>query len=274
MSKYNGDKNDVTLAKIAQKKLNNEKLAMVTCYDSSFAILVDKSPVDIVLVGDSLGNVMLGLSDTTKVTMEHMIHHTKCVSAVLTKPFLCADMPFMSYQISVSQGVENAARLVQEGGAQAVKLEGGAAIVPQVKAITEAGIPVFGHLGLTPQSIHSMSGYKVQGRGAEAETKMIEDAQALERAGASVIILELIPAPLAARVTESISIPTIGIGAGSDTDGQVLVLQDLLGFDHDFTPKFLKRYANIESVVTEALNSYVSDVKSSSFPAGEHSFTK
>ncbi len=273
MSKYHLRGEAKTLHDIVEAK-GSRKLSVVTCYDSAFARLIDRTPIDMVLVGDSLGNVMMGYDDTVKVTLDDMIHHTACVSRVLQRPFLISDMPFFSYKVSTTQALESAARLVQEGGAQAVKLEGGREISESVQAITEAGIPVMGHLGLTPQSVHALGGYKVQGRGKQAESRMIEDAKALERAGAFAIVLELIPTELAEKVSSELTIPTIGIGAGPGCDGQVLVLQDLLGFDDSFCPKFLKKYAQIGEMTVAALCEFDKEVKDKSFPASEHGFSE
>ncbi len=256
---------------LQKRKHDGQKISMITCYDAAFAALIEQSTIDMVLVGDSLGNVILGLKDTIPVTMEHMLHHTAAVSRGLKRAMLVADMPFLSYNISVEQALRNAGRLVQKGGAHAVKLEGGAAILPQVKAIVAAGIPVVGHLGLTPQSIHTLGGYRVQGRGEQGK-ELLEAAKGLAEAGACALVLELVPQPLAAEVTRELSIPTIGIGAGPDTDGQVLVLHDLLGFNSEFTPKFLKRYANLGESVLKAVKQYDSEVKSGQFPGPEHSF--
>ncbi len=273
MSGYLQTKKKVTVNTLKSRKSEGKRLSMVTCYDASFAQLINKTDIDMVLVGDSLANVMMGLEDTVSVKMEHMIHHTKCVSSKLKHPFLIADMPFMSYNISLEQAMTNAASLMQEGRANAVKLEGGIEICPQVKAIVDAGIPVVGHLGLTPQSINTMGGYKVQGRGEEERRKLLDDAKALEKAGACALVLEVVPKDLAKEVSELIGIPTIGIGAGSDCDGQVLVLQDLLGFDDSFTPKFLKRYANLGEIITKALTDYDNDVKENSFPSDKHTYS-
>ena len=272
MSKYAGAKGAVTLETIRQRKEAGEKIVMVTCYDAAFARIVDRTEVDIVLVGDSLGNVMMGLDDTVGVTVDHMIHHSACVSRVLRKPFLAVDMPFGSYQVSPQQALENALRLMQEGGAQAVKVEGGREIIHQVEALTAAGVPVIGHLGLTPQKIHALSGYKVQGRSDAASREMLDDALALEQAGVFCLVLELIPTALAASISQALTVPTIGIGAGSGTGGQVLVLQDLLGFDDGFKPRFLKHYANIGDTVADALNEYSREVKQGLYPDAEHSF--
>lgn len=271
MSKYT-QKGSVTVSRIVAAKAEQRKLSVVTCYDSSFARLIDQTSIDIVLVGDSLGNVMLGFDNTIPVTVDHMVHHTAAVGRVLTRPFLCADMPFMSYSVSVEQALANAARLMQEGLAQGVKVEGGRTIAPQVAAIVQAGIPVMGHLGLTPQSLHAMGGHRVQGRGEEAAKALIADAKALEAAGVFAIVLEMIPLELAAKVTREVGIPTIGIGAGPHCDGQVLVLHDILGLDEGFNPKFLKKYAHLGKTVREALNAFDVDVKGGVFPSAEQSF--
>ena len=226
-------------------KQKNERLTMLTAYDYSTAKLIDASGIDSVLVGDSLGMVMLGYEDTLSVTMEDMIHHTKAVARGVKDALVVSDLPFMSYQTSVYDAVTNAGRLIKEGRAQAVKLEGGLEVCPQIKAIVEASIPVMAHLGLTPQSVNAFGGFKVQGKDEEAARSLIEQAKAVEAAGAFAVVLECIPAKLAELITKSISIPTIGIGAGNGCDGQVLVYQDMLGLYSDFTPKFVKRYAEI-----------------------------
>ncbi len=272
MSRYTQNKLAMTVPRIQDRKSRQEKITMVTCYDAAFARLVELSGMDMVLVGDSVGNVMLGYDDTTRVTMDQMVHHTAAVSRVLKTPLLVADMPFLSYQTSVDDAVRNAGRLVQEGGAQAVKLEGGRRWVSHIEAIVAAGIPVMGHLGLTPQSVHVLGGYRVQGRDGDAQKRLMEDARALQDAGCFSLVMELVPAALAERVTKSLQIPTIGIGAGAATDGQVLVLQDLLGFDPEFRPKFLKTYADLGTVVTSALQRYAEDVRSGQFPGPEHQF--
>jgi len=271
MSKYT-QKAAITVSQIVAAKAKGQKVSVVTCYDSAFARLVDQTDVDIVLVGDSLGNVMLGHDNTIPVTMDDMLHHARAVARVLTRPFLCVDMPFLSYHLSVQQALTNAGRLIQEGGAQGVKVEGGRSIAPQVRALVEAGIPVMGHLGLTPQSVHAMGGYRVQGRGVEAAQAMLDDARALEEAGIFALVLEMVPAELARRITETLKVPTIGIGAGPICDGQVLVLHDILGFDEGFNPKFLKKYANLGKVVREAVEAYDTEVKSGAFPGPDHSF--
>ena len=242
------------------------KLAMLTAYDATVARLMDDH-VDAVLVGDSLGMVMLGQPDTLSVTMDQMIHHCAAVSRGLTKPLLVCDMPFMSYHLSPQQACANAGRLVQEGRAQAVKLEGGRHFCPQVEAIVRASIPVMGHLGLTPQSLHSMGGYKVQGRGREAAQALLDDARALEQAGGFAIVLECVPAPLAALVSRSVSVPTIGIGAGPDCDGQVLVWQDMLGMVDGLSPKFVKHYAELGAAMRQAFQTYADEVRAG--PSGD-----
>lgn len=271
MSKYT-QRGSVTVTQILAAKSQGRRLSAVTCYDSAFAKLIDTTEIDIVLVGDSLGNVVLGYESTIPVTIQHMCHHTAAVARVLTRPFLCADMPFLSYNLSVEQALTNAGILVQQGGAQGVKLEGGKTILPQVKALVSAGIPVMGHLGLTPQSVHQMGGYKVQGRGADAAQHLIDDALALEEAGVFSLVLEMVPSSLAARLQGMLKIPTIGIGAGPECDGQILVLHDLLGFDAGFNPKFLKKYANLGGLITDALKAYDQDVKNKVFPSDEHGF--
>ena len=253
-------------------KQKNERLTMLTAYDYSTAKLIDASGIDSVLVGDSLGMVMLGYEDTLSVTMEDMIHHTKAVARGVKDALVVSDLPFMSYQTSVYDAVVNAGRLIKEGRAQAVKLEGGLEVCPQIKAIVEASIPVMAHLGLTPQSVNAFGGFKVQGKDEEAARSLIEQAKAVEAAGAFAVVLECIPAKLAELITKSISIPTIGIGAGNGCDGQVLVYQDMLGLYSDFTPKFVKRYAAIGPQMENAIEDYISEVKSGAFPAAEHTF--
>ena len=262
-------KSVLTFRNAKQKK---ERLTMLTAYDYSTAKLIDASGIDSVLVGDSLGMVMLGYEDTLSVTMEDMIHHTKAVARGVKDALVVSDLPFMSYQTSVYDAVSNAGRLIKEGRAQAVKLEGGLEVCPQIKAIVEASIPVMAHLGLTPQSVNAFGGFKVQGKDEEAARSLIEQAKAVEAAGAFAVVLECIPAKLAELITNSISIPTIGIGAGNGCDGQVLVYQDMLGLYSDFTPKFVKRYAEIGPQMQTAIEDYITEVKSGAFPAAEHTF--
>jgi 3-methyl-2-oxobutanoate hydroxymethyltransferase len=248
------------------------KIAMVTAYDASAARLADASGVDVVLVGDSLGMVVQGHPDTLRVTLADMAYHGRCVAAGLSRAHLCVDLPFLSYQVSPEQALRSAGVLVQEGHAQSVKLEGGVRSAPAIRAIVEAGIPVIGHVGLTPQSVHALGGFRVQGRGEANAQRILEDARAVQEAGAFAIVLEMVPAALAERITAELAIPTIGIGAGAGCDGQVLVWHDLLGLDARFTPRFLKRYAELEPSVVEALARYVREVQEGSFPGPEHSF--
>lgn len=248
------------------------KLTMLTAYDFPTARWVDQCGVDMILVGDSLAMVVLGHEDTLAIGMEEMIHHTKAVSRAVQRSLVIGDMPFLSYQASIEQAVLNAGRFLQEGRAQAIKLEGGARVVAQVKAIVNAGIPVQGHIGLTPQSVAQFGGFKVQGKTAEAANALIEDALALAEAGCFSLVLEAIPAPIAARISETVSIPTIGIGAGPGCDGQVLVIHDVLGLFDRFTPKFVKRYAHLEENIREALTRYRKDVENGVFPGPEHAF--
>lgn len=261
-----------TVLTFKQAKENGEKLTMLTAYDYSTAKLIDEAGINSILVGDSLGNVILGYEDTISVTMEDMIHHSAAVARGAKSALVVCDMPFMSYQTSVYDAVVNAGRLMKEGRAGAVKLEGGKEVCPQIKAIVDAGIPVCAHLGLTPQSINAFGGFKVQGKTEAAAKKLIEDAKAVEEAGAFAVVLECVPAALAELVTKKISIPTIGIGAGNVCDGQVLVYQDMLGMFSDFTPKFVKKFADIGTVMKEAFKAYDAEVKAGSFPGSEHTY--
>jgi 3-methyl-2-oxobutanoate hydroxymethyltransferase len=261
-----------TVATFAKMKANGEKISMLTCYDYSTAKLEEAAGINAILVGDSLGNVMLGLPDTLSVTMEDMITYGRSVARACHDTMVVIDMPFMSYQVSVEQAVMNAGRLMKEGRANAVKLEGGAAVCPQIKAITEAGIPVVAHLGLTPQSVNALGGNRIQGKSEEAAKKLIEDALAIEKAGAFALTLECIPAPLAQLITDKLSIPTIGIGAGAGCDGQILVYQDMLGLFSDYTPKFAKHFAELGKQMKEAFAAYVKEVQAGTFPAEEHTF--
>ena len=261
-----------TVATLQQQKLDGDKITMLTAYDYSTAKLVDECGVNTILVGDSLGMVMLGYEDTLSVTMEDMIHHTAAVTRGAKNALVVGDMPFMSYQTSVYDAVVNAGRLMKEGICQAVKLEGGASVCPQIKAITEASIPVVAHIGLTPQSVNAFGGFKVQGKSEADARRLIEEAKAVEAAGAFAIVLECIPAKLAKLITESVSIPTIGIGAGADCDGQVLVYQDMLALFSDFKPKFVKHFANAGEVMKQGFTDYIKEVKEGTFPAAEHTF--
>ena len=261
-----------TVATFAKMKANGEKISMLTCYDYSTAKLEEAAGINAILVGDSLGNVMLGLPDTLSVTMEDMITYGRSVARACHDTMVVIDMPFMSYQVSVEQAVMNAGRLMKEGRANAVKLEGGAAVCPQIKAITEAGIPVVAQLGLTPQSVNALGGNRIQGKNEEAAKKLIDDALAIEKAGAFALTLECIPAPLAQLITDKLSIPTIGIGAGAGCDGQILVYQDMLGLFSDYTPKFAKHFAELGKQMKEAFAAYVKEVQAGTFPAEEHTF--
>lgn len=261
-----------TVLTFQQAKENGEKLTMLTAYDYSTAKLIDEAGVNSILVGDSLGNVILGYEDTISVTMEDMIHHGAAVARGAKNALVVIDMPFMSYQTSVYDALVNAGRLMKEGRGDAVKLEGGVEVCPQIKAIVDAGIPVCAHIGLTPQSINAFGGFKVQGKSEAAAKKLLEDAKAVEEAGAFAVVIEGVPAKIAALITEQLHIPTIGIGAGKDCDGQVLVYQDMLGMFSDFTPKFVKRYANIGEVMKEAFQNYIKEVQDGVFPAEENTY--
>ena len=255
-----------------EAKAKGQKLSMLTAYDYTTAKLVDEAGIDAILVGDSLGMVMLGYEDTISVTMEDMIHHSAAVARGTKNSLLITDMPFMSYQTSVYDAVVNAGRLMKEGRAQAVKLEGGLEVCAHVKAIVNASIPVCGHLGLTPQSVNALGGFKVQGKGEEAAQRILDEARALEEAGAFAVVLECVPRALAEKITESISIPTIGIGAGAGCDGQVLVYQDMLAMYSDMAPKFAKQYAQVGSQMKQAFAAYKQEIIDGVFPAAEHTF--
>ncbi len=261
-----------TVTDLLRMKAESQKIVMVTAYDHAMARLVDTAGVDMVLVGDSVGMVVQGHDDTLSVTVEDMIYHGRCVARGLAQAHLTVDMPFMSYQVSPAQALENAGRLVREGKAQSVKLEGGTRTAPAIATIVEAGIPVVGHVGLTPQSVHALGGFKVQGKGQAAADRILQDALAVQEAGAFAVVLEMVPEHVAARVTEALDVPTIGIGAGVNCDGQVLVCNDLLGMDLSFRPRFVKRYAELETTVLDAMRAYAADVRQGDFPAPEHSF--
>lgn len=261
-----------TAATFAAAKAKGEKLSMLTAYDYSTAKLEDESGINGILVGDSLGNVVLGYEDTVSVTMEDMIHHGAAVARGAKNALVVVDMPFMSYEVTVEEAVRNAGRLMKEGRAGAVKLEGGVRVAEQIRAIVKAGIPVMGHIGLTPQSINVFGGFKVQGKSEEAARALLADAKAVEEAGAFAVVIEAVPAVLAQMITDAVSIPTIGIGAGAGCDGQILVYQDMLGMFSDFTPKFVKRYANVGEVMREAFANYAAEVASGAFPTEEHTY--
>lgn len=261
-----------TVVTFKQAKEKGEKLTMLTAYDYSTAKLIDEAGINAILVGDSLGMVVLGYEDTLSVTMEDMIHHSAAVSRGIKDTLLITDMPFMSYQTSVYDAVINAGRLMKEGRAGAVKLEGGAEFAEHISAIVKASIPVMGHIGLTPQSVNAFGGFKVQGKTNEAAQKLIDDAKALEKAGVFAIVVECVPAELGKAITEAVNVPVIGIGAGKYCDGQVLVYQDMLAMYDKMKPKFVKAYANIGEQMIEAFKAYDSEVKSGAFPTDEHSF--
>lgn len=261
-----------TVLTFKEAKAKGEKLTMLTAYDYSTAKLMDESGINGILVGDSLGMVMLGYEDTLSVTMEDMIHHTAAVARGARNALIVGDMPFMSYQTSVYDAVYNAGRLMKEGRCQAVKLEGGAAVCEQISAITRASIPVMAHIGLTPQSVNAFGGFKVQGRDEEAAKRLIEEAKAVEAAGAFAVVLECVPARLAELITAAVTIPTIGIGAGRECDGQILVYQDMLGMFSDMKPRFVRQFANAGDVMRDAFAAYIKETREGSFPGEEHSF--
>ncbi|RKG83307.1 3-methyl-2-oxobutanoate hydroxymethyltransferase [Corallococcus sp. CA049B] len=265
-------KDKVTIHTLKRLKQSGQKICMVTAYDATFARILDEGGADVLLVGDSLGMVIQGQESTLPVTMEQMVYHSAAVARGAKRAHVVGDLPFMSYQVSPQEAVRNAGRLVSEGNVGSVKLEGGAEFADTVRAIVRASIPVMGHLGLTPQSVHKMGGYVVQGRDEDAARRMLEDALALEAAGAYALVLEGVPLELARTITQSLKIPTIGIGAGKHCDGQVLVCYDLLGMNPDFKPKFVKRFANLHGNITDAANTYFSEVRAGTFPDEEHSF--
>jgi 3-methyl-2-oxobutanoate hydroxymethyltransferase len=263
----------VTIAEIKEMKQKKEKIPMLTAYDYVTAKVVDEAGVPLILVGDSLGMVMLGYESTIPVTMEEMIHHTKAVVRGAKKALIIGDMPFMTYHVSVSDALHNAARFIQEAGVQAVKLEGGDVVAEKVRRLVDCGIPVMGHIGLTPQSVHQLGGFKVRGKASGEAKKLLSDARVLEEAGAFAVVLECTPAPLSALITKKLAIPTIGIGAGPDCDGQVQVISDTLGLYTDFVPKHAKQYAKLAGEIKDAVDDYIFEVKSISFPTMEQSYT-
>lgn len=260
-----------TVLTFRKMKRQGEKISMLTCYDYTTARLMDGT-VDGILVGDSYGNTMLGYDSTLPVTMDHLITATQGVVRGCKESLVVFDMPFMSYQVSVEQALENAGRALKETGCQAVKLEGGASVCPQIAALSHAGIPVVAHIGLTPQSVNALGGNRVQGKTGEAAERLIEDARKVEEAGAFAVVLECIPAPVAERISREVNIPTIGIGAGAGCDGQILVYQDMLGMNEDFKPKFVKRYAALAEEMRSAFREYTADVKDGRFPEASHQF--
>ena len=263
----------ITVPDIKNKKNNGIPITVLTAYDYPFALLIDQVGIDIILVGDSLGMAVLGYPDTVSVTMDEMIHHIKIVTRVVKNALVIADMPFGSYNESIEKAIYNANRMLKEGRADGIKLEGGENMAPVARAIVNAGIPVQGHIGLTPQTASALGGFKVQGKSAEAARMLLDDAKALEASGCFSVVLEAIPSPIAQIITQSVSIPTIGIGAGIHCDGQVLVIHDLVGLFDRFTPKFVKQYAKISDIVTQAIESYKSDVIEKKFPEEKHSFS-
>ena len=263
----------VTIIDIKEMKQKKEKIPMLTAYDYVTAKMVDESGVPLILVGDSLGMVMLGYESTIPVTMDEMIHHTKAVVRGARQALVIGDMPFMTYHTSISDALHNAASFIQKGGAQAVKLEGGEVVAEQVRRLVECGIPVMGHIGVTPQSMHQLGGFKARGKVVEEAKKLLNDASILEEAGAFAIVLECTPAPLSKLITQKLTIPTIGIGAGPDCDGQVQVISDILGLYTEFVPKHAKRYAKLAGEIKTAVADYISEVKSLSFPTAEQSYT-
>jgi len=263
----------ISINQIKEMKQKGEKITMLTAYDYSTAKIVDEVGIPLILVGDSLGMVVLGYESTIPVTMEEMLHHTRAVVRGTKQAMVIGDMPFMTYHISIEDALRNASRFIQEGGAQAVKLEGGVTVAEKVRRIVDCGIPVMGHIGLTPQSIHQLGGFTVQGKTPESAARLLKDAQALEEAGAFAIVLETVPAPLSTLISQRISIPTIGIGAGIGCDGQVQVINDILGSFADFVPKHAKQYAKLTDIIRTAVTEYHNEVKAGSFPTAEQSFS-
>jgi len=265
-----GDK--ITVPHIVKMKQRGEKITCLTAYDYAFARILDEAGIEMLLVGDSLGCVVQGGANTLAVTMDEMIYHTRLVARGRKRALVIGDMPFMSYQVGRDQALRNAGRFFKEAGAEAIKLEGGVAVQDSIHAIVDAGMPVMGHIGLTPQSVHQFGGYKIQGREKDRREALLRDAVAVEKAGAFAVVLEGIPQDLAGEITEQLTIPTIGIGAGVECDGQVLVIHDMLGLFDDFTPKFVKRYADVKQIILGAVKEFVGEVKERKFPAEEYSF--
>lgn len=261
-----------TILDIQRMKVEGEKITVLTAYDYPFARLMDQAGIDVILVGDSVGTVVSGYDTTLPVTMDEMIYHTRAVVRGASGALVVADMPFLSYQIELSEARRNAGRLIKEGGAQAVKLEGGEPVAETIRAIVDMDIPVVGHIGLTPQSVHRMGGYRVQGKQEEQARRLLQDARAVEAAGAFALVLEGIPAALAREITASVTIPTIGIGAGIHCDGQVLVIHDILGLCEKYSPKFVKKFADVSGTIRQGIEDYIREVKEGTFPGDEHSF--
>ncbi len=263
----------LTLPGLAARKRKGERLAMLTCYDAMFARLLERAGVDILLVGDSLNEVIAGKRTTLSATLDQMIYHAASVRRGVERTPVVVDMPFMSYQASIEDALRNAGRVMAETDCEGVKLEGGAPMAATVRALVDRGVPVVGHLGFTPQSVHALGGARVQGRDEAVAERLLDDAVALEQAGAAAIVLELLPSPVARRITERVAIPTVGIGAGPHCDGQVLVLHDMLGLNEDFSPKFLKRYAELGAATRDAAARFVAEVRGGGYPDDDHSFT-
>jgi 3-methyl-2-oxobutanoate hydroxymethyltransferase len=268
----NADARPMTVPDLLAMKAAGRRIVMLTCYDAAFARLLEQAEVDVLLVGDSVNQVLAGQETTLSATLDQMIYHAASVRRGARRALVFVDLPFLTYQVSPTEAIRNAGRVLQESGAHGVKLEGGRPMAETVRALVDRGIPVIGHLGLTPQSVHALGGYRVQGREAAAAERLLADALALEEAGACAIVLELLPAALAKRITASLTIPTIGIGAGAGCDGQVLVLHDMLGLNEMFNPKFLKRYAELGEAVRSAVRSYAAEVRDGTYPGPEHSF--
>ncbi|MFQ5432811.1 MAG: 3-methyl-2-oxobutanoate hydroxymethyltransferase [Nitrospinota bacterium] len=264
----------ITTLTLQKYKHKGRKITALTAYDAAFARLMDRAGVDVVLVGDSVGMTMLGRDDTLSVTLDEMIHHGRSVAAAVERALVIVDMPFMSFQVSAEKAVENAGRIIKETGAHAVKLEGGKSVAPAIRAIVEAGIPVMGHVGLRPQSIHRYGGFKMQGREPESANLIMEEAKASEEAGAFSIVIEAVPVGLAKKITQSMNIPTIGIGAGMECDGQILVMHDVLGLSENVKPRFAKTYANVAETALNAFKEYIDEVRGEKFPTMEHAYTK
>lgn len=268
----NPDVRPLTVLDLTAMKASGRRVVMLTCYDAAFARLLDQTDVDVLLVGDSLNQVVAGHETTLSTTLDQMIYHAAAVRRGSSRALVFVDLPFLTYQVSIPEAIRNAGRVLQETGAHGVKLEGGSHMAETVRALTERGIPVIGHLGLTPQSVHALGGYRVQGRESGAADRLVAGAKALEEAGACAIVLELVPSGVAGRISKALSIPTVGIGAGAQCDGQVLVLHDMLGLNEQFSPKFLKRYATLGETVRSAVRSFASEVREGKYPSKEHSF--
>jgi 3-methyl-2-oxobutanoate hydroxymethyltransferase len=272
MEEKKEERKKITAPMLTEMKQKGQKFSMITCYDYPFAVMVDAAGIDVVLVGDSLGMTMLGYETTLPVTMDMMIHHAKAVRRGLKYPLLIGDMPFMAYQASVEEAVRNAGRFMKEAECDAIKLEGGASVIPQVKAIVQSGIPMMGHLGLTPQSIFAFGGFKAQGRSAMAAKKILDDALALEDAGAFAVLLECVPMKVSEIITKRLTVPTVSIGAGLGCDGQCLIFHDMFGMFPRFTPKFVKKYGNVYDVVVGGLKQFADDIQKQVFPEEQHGF--